>query len=155
MKNVILKYPVDFILLILILAIPLTALAEESTDSSTQEVNEYLTPDKMTREDYAMLNEYSASYNECLAEISLKQMETQSDPRIVVDFAMKFCAARLEELDQKMIDRNFEPNFRESYIHRASNRGANSTLRIVMMEMAAKQSQQESPREPQRETPED
>lgn len=146
MKNVISKNPVNFIFLLIILVIPLVALAEEITDSGTEQATqatEYLTPDKMTREDYKMLNEYSASYNQCLAETSIKQMETQSDPRTVVDFAMKLCAVHLEELNQKMIDRNYEPNFREGYIHRAGNRGANTTLRIVMMGMAAKQSQQE------------
>ena len=147
MKNVISINPANFIFLLIILIIPLLALAEEIPDSATEQANKYLTPDKMTREDYNMLNEYSASYNQCLAETSLKQMETQSDPRTVVDFAMKLCAARLEELNQKMIDHNYEPNFRESYIHRISNRGANSTLRIVMMGMAAKQSQQEPQQE--------
>ena len=148
MKNLISKNPVNFIFLLIILVIPLVALAEEITDSGTGPATEYLTPDKMTREDYEMLNEYSASYNQCLAETSIKQMETQSDPRIVVDFAMKLCAVHLEELNQKMIDRNYEPNFRESYIHRAGNRGANTTLRIVMMGMAAKQSQQGPRQEP-------
>ena len=143
MKNVISRNPGNFIFLLVILVIPLVVLAGEITDSPTEQATDYLTPDKMTREDYNMLNEYIASYNQCLAENSIKQMETQSDPRIVVDSAMKLCAVRLEELNQKMIDHNYEPNFREGYIHRAGNRGANNTLRIVMMSMAAKQSQQE------------
>jgi len=143
MKNLISKTPVNFIFLLIVLVFPLIALAEEITDSATGQANEYLTPDRMTKEDFVMLNEYSASYNQCLSETSINQMDTQSDPRIVVDFAMKLCATHLEELNQKMIDRNYEPNFRESYIHRISNRGANSTLRIVMMGMAANQSKQE------------
>ena len=149
MKNVILKNPVNFIFLFIILAIPLIALSEESADAAKEPAEEYLTPDKMTRDDYEMLNEYSASYNQCLAESSIKQMDTQSDPRVVVDFAMKLCAVHLEELNQKMIDHKYEPNFRESYIHRISNRGANTALRIVMMGMATKQSQQEPQQEPQ------
>lgn len=148
MKNVILKNPVNFIFLFIILAIPLIALSEESADAAKEPAEEYLTPDKMTRDDYEMLNEYSASYNQCLAESSIKQMDTQSDPRVVVDFAMKLCAVHLEELNQKMIDHKYEPNFRESYIHRISNRGANTALRIVMMGMATKQSQQEPQQEP-------
>lgn len=143
MKNIIFKNPGNFIFLLVIMVIPSAVLAGEITDSTTEQATDYLTPDKMTREDYNMLNEYTASYNQCLAENSIKQMETQSDPRSVVDFAMKLCAVRLEELNQKMVDHNYEPNFRESYIHRAGNRGANNTLRIVMMGMAAKQSQQE------------
>jgi len=144
MKNVMAKNPLDSFFLFIILAFPLIALAEEDKGLPAEPASEYLTPDKMTREDFEMLNEYSASYNQCLTETSIKQMETQSDARNVVDFAMKFCANQLEELHQKMIDRNYEPNFRQGYIHRISNRGANTTLRIVMMGMAAKQSQQEA-----------
>lgn len=153
MKNVKIKVLVNTILLFVFLATINIAPADDNTGSSVPDANTYLTPDKMTREDYDMLNEYSAGYNQCLAETSIKQMETWSDPRIVVDFAMKNCASSLEELNRKMIERNFEPNFRESFVHRISNQGANSTLRIVMMEMAAKQSQQEPQQEPQQQTP--
>ncbi len=100
---------------------------------------EYLTPEKMTREDHALLAEYSDNYNGCLADTSINQMNSQSDPRHVVDFAMKHCAGILEELNQKMTEKNFDPDFRQSYIHRVSNQAANGMLRMVMMGMANRQ----------------
>jgi hypothetical protein len=144
MKYLISENPVKSLFLFIILANPFIALAEEDNGSSALQAREFLTPDKMTKEDYEMLNGYSTSYNQCLTETSIKQMEAQSDPRIVVDFAMKFCAVQLEELNKKMIDRNYDPNFRQGYIHRISNKGANNTLRVMMMGMAAKQSQQQT-----------
>ena len=66
-------------------------------------------------------------------------MQVQDDPRHVVDFAMKKCATELENLNMEMTARNFDPNFRQGYIKRISNRSANQTLKIVMMGMARKQ----------------
>jgi hypothetical protein len=97
---------------------------------------EYLTPDKMTQADYDLLNEYSDNYNGCLSNTSIEQMNSQSDPLHVVDFSMKHCANIMEELNQKMIEKNFDPDFRQSYVHRASKNAANEMLRMVMMGMA-------------------
>lgn len=112
------------------------SVADELPEIPSLPQAEYLTPDKMTREDRIMLSEYSGNYDGCLAETSIDQMNRQSDPRIVVDFAMKHCASIMEELNQKMIEKNFEPNFRQNYIHSVSKQSANGMLRMVMIGMA-------------------
>jgi hypothetical protein len=143
MKKLLPKNPIKILFICAIMAIPLITIAEDNEESPAIQENKYLTPDKMTREDFEMLNEYSANYEQCLTEISVNQMEVQTDPRVVVDIAMKSCASMLEELNRIMTDQNYDPALRQGYIHRVSKRGANSTLRVVMMGMAAKQSQQD------------
>lgn len=114
---------------------------ETTTDNSNQQ--EYITPDKMTLEDREMLNEHVQNYNNCLTQTSIEQMKYQTDPRYIVDFAMKQCAVELEILNKKMIERNFEPNFRESYLHRVSANSANQTLQAVMYNIANPQTSPE------------
>ena len=116
--------------------VPFYTMADDLPEIPALPQAEYLSPDKMTREDHNLLAEYTDHYNGCLQDTSIEQMNTQSDPRHVVDFAMKHCATILEELDQKMIEKNFEPNFRQGYIRRTSNQAANGMLRLVMISMA-------------------
>ena len=130
-------------LLSLILAFPGFGLAGESETTEPPVQQEYLTADKMTREDRDMLAQHSENYNYCLSNTSIEQMQLQPDPRHVVDIAMKQCAVELENLDKKMIERNFDPVFRQGYLRRVSNHGANQTLRMVMMTMANRPEQSE------------
>lgn len=117
------------------------ATADEATNDNDSDNTVVITPANMTREDGNLLNEYSAEYNQCLTEISIQQLQTEDDPRHVVDHAMKTCAVKLEELDREMMARNFDPDFRKGYIRTVSNRSANNILRTVMMGMAARESQ--------------
>ncbi len=133
---------------IFLILLPVYAISGELPEVPTLPQAEYLTPDKMTREDHMMLAEYTDNYNGCLQDTSIEQMSTQNDPRHVVDFAMKHCASILEELDQKMIEDNYDPNFRQGYIRRASNQAANGMLRLVMMGMANRQSTAETEPQP-------
>ena len=130
---------------ILLLVISTQVAAEEPVETPSLPEPAYITPENMTKEDQIMLSDYSGSYNGCLMETSIDQMNQQTDARHIVDFAMKQCAVKMEELNQKMIERNFEPNFRQGYIHRISNQGANNALQNVMMGMAARQSQESMP----------
>lgn len=120
-----------------------TFAADGASGRNESDKTVVITPANMSRDDEYLLNEYSARYNECLTETSVKQLQTADDPRHVVDHAMKTCAVKLEELDRKMIERNFDPDFRKGYIRRVSNRSANNVLRTVMMGMAARQGQAE------------
>lgn len=129
----------------LLFFIPLSGMAGELPEVPALPQAEYITPDKMTREDHIMIAEYTDNYNGCLQDTSIEQMNTQEDPRHVVDYAMKHCAGILEELDQKMIEKNFEPNFRQGYIRRISNQAANGMLRLVMMAMANRSAAQTEP----------
>lgn len=118
-----------------------TLADDVSPASPTDKDPAVITPANMSREDGNLLREYAARYNECLTETSIERMQDENDPLHVVDHAMKACAFKLEELDQKMAARNFDPDFRRGYIHNVSNRGANNVLRTVMMSMAARQNQ--------------
>ncbi len=113
------------------------AIAEEATDS--QEVPAYITPDQLSREDRMMLSDFSNRYETCMNETSVAQLQIQEDPRDVVDYSMKKCAVELENLNMEMTARNFDPNFRQGYIHHVTNHSVNKTLRMVMIGMANRQ----------------
>lgn len=138
------KYAARILFVSLLSTIPFHIVADELPEIPALPQVEYLTPDKMNQADYELLNEYSGNYNGCLSDTSIERMNSQPDPRHVVDFAMKHCAGILEELNQKMAEKNFDPNFRQGYIQRVSNRAANSMLRMVMMGMATRQSADEA-----------
>ncbi|HKK15184.1 MAG TPA: hypothetical protein VJ981_00650 [Gammaproteobacteria bacterium] len=131
-----------FLLAFTVLLLPVTVAADETDSPSGDHGSTVITPANMSHEDGNLLNEYAAGYNECLTNTSIQQMQNENDPRRVVDHAMKACAFKLEELDQKMTARNFDPNFRMGYIHSVSKRGANNVLRAVMIGMAARQDQE-------------
>ncbi len=130
------KHVLQVVFLMVFLTTGLTTFAEEAETAKT----DYIMPNEMSRDDQKMLSEYTNRYDYCMGETSLQQMQVQDDPRHVVDFAMKKCATELENLNMEMTARNFDPNFRQGYIKRISNRSANQTLKIVMMGMARKQS---------------
>lgn len=115
--------------------------ADESAAAPGAEAQHYLAPEEITSEDYDMMSDYAYRYDSCLNQASQEQMDKQPDPRHVVDYAMKQCAAELEELDRKMTARNFDPAYRLGFIGKINRQAVNNTLRNVMMGMAARQSQ--------------
>lgn len=131
-------FPVDFTALLaglmLLFASP-AGLAEKTASE-----DEYLQPGDFTDDDYAMITDHKAQYNDCLNEKSAEAIHKQTDPRLVVNTAMRACAGILEELNRRMIDRNVLPAFRQGYIRRVNTEGANTVLRAVMMAMANRES---------------
>lgn len=138
------KYATRAVFVCLLSVLPFHIVADELPEIPSLPQAEYLTPEKMTREDHKLLSEYSDNYNGCLTDNSIDQINSQFDPRHVVDFAMKHCAGILEELNQKMTEKNFDPVFRQGYIRRVSNQAANGMLRQVMMGMANRQAPAEA-----------
>lgn len=124
-------------LLITLLAFCGSAFADGDEPETTE--SQYITPNNMSNDDRQMLSDYSGSYYQCLSDSSMQQVQTQNDPRRIVDIAMKSCAIHLETLQQKMNERNFDPNFIDYYLHHTSTNGANNALRTMMMVMATKQ----------------
>ena len=119
--------------------------ADGSSAAPGTEAPRYLAPEEITSEDYDMMSDYAYRYNACLNQTSQEQMDKQPDPRHVVDYAMKQCAAELEELDRKMTARNFDPAYRQGYIGKVNRHSVNNTLRNVMMGMASRQSPSPDP----------
>ena len=117
------------------------ALAGENAGVPEAEAPRYLAPEEITSEDYDMMSDYAYRYDACLSQTSQEQMDKQPDPRHVVDYAMKQCAAELEELDRKMIARNFDPAYRQGYIGKVNRQSVNNALRNVMVGMAGRQNQ--------------
>ncbi len=127
------------------LALPGHARADEGGTAPGAEPKNYLAPEEITKEDYAMMSDYAYRYDSCLNQISQEQMDKQPDPSHVVDYAMKQCAPELEELDHKMTARNFDPAYRQGFIGKVNRQSVNNTLRNVMMGMASRQSQSPDP----------
>ena len=127
--------------LLVCLSVTGNLLAAGSTDTTGSGAPQYLTSAQITQEDYDMMADYAYRYDSCLNQTSMEQMDKQADPRHVVDYAMKQCAADLEELDRKMTERNIDPAYRQGFIGKINRQSVNNTLRNVMMGMAARQSQ--------------
>lgn len=123
------------------LALSGNARADGNAAAPGEAAPHYLAPEDITSEDYDMMSDYAYRYDSCLNQTSQEQMNKQPDPRHVVDYAMKQCATELEELDRKMIARNFDPAYRQGYIGKVNRQSVNNTLRTVMMGMASSQSQ--------------
>jgi len=132
-------------ILFVYLALSGNARADGGTEAPGAGAPRYLAPEEITKEDYDMMADYAYRYDSCLDQISQEQMDKQPDPRHVVDYAMKQCAAELEELDRKMTARNFDPAYRQSFIGKVNRQSVNNTLRSVMMGMASRQSQSPDP----------
>lgn len=121
-----------------LLIVSTAGLAEEGNSP-----DEYLQPGDFTQDDYAMITDHKAEYNDCLNEKAATAIENQTDPRQVVNTAMHACAGILEDLNRRMTDRNVLPAFRQGYIRKVNTEGANNVLRAVMMAMANRESSRE------------
>ena len=126
-------------ILCLAIGLSLNSIVAAEENTANPEDSAYITPDKLTREDKMMLSDYSNRYETCMNETSVAQLQSQDDPRHVVDFAMKQCAVELENLNMEMTARNIDPNFRQGYIRHITNHSVNRTLRMVMIGMANRQ----------------
>ena len=98
----------------------------------------YLGPQDLTKEDRAMLIGQREKYHQCLNGTVQRELNNYDDPRVLVDIAMKNCAIEMENLYNWMTLRNIEPGFKQGYIRQTSNRAVNQLLRVVMVQMAAK-----------------
>ena len=136
MKNRLIK----LVLLLLTLS-PVYVTAGEETDSKpeTSSEPEYISHSDVTREDYNMMNEFSAAYDECLTDTSHAEVANYNDPRHVVDVAMKQCAVKLEELNEWLTEKRFPPHFKKGYITKLSNKSVRQVMPEVMFLMSTKQ----------------
>ena len=132
-------------MMLVYLALPGIARADGGAAGPATEAPHYLAPEDITKEDYDMMSDYAYRYDSCLNQVSQEQMDKLPDPRHVVDYAMKQCATELEELDHKMMARNFDPAYRQGFISNVNRKSVNDTLRNVMMGMASRQSQSPEP----------
>ncbi|MGH8119959.1 MAG: hypothetical protein ACRESK_05020, partial [Gammaproteobacteria bacterium] len=109
------------------LAVSGSIRADDSGEATSTETPRYLAPEEITREDYDMMSNYASRYAACLDQTSMEQMNNHADPRRVVDYAMKQCAAVLEELDRKMTERNIDPAYRQGFIGKINHQAVNNT----------------------------
>ncbi len=90
------------------------------------------TSGQMTQEEYQMVRESSAEYNECLNEFAMSQLQLQPDARVIADHAMKECATHLESLYEFLISGNYPPEAMKRFVSSISNKSANKLLSNVM-----------------------
>lgn len=133
MKNRLIK----LVLLLLILS-PVYAAAGGDAKAETSSEPEYISQSEVTREDYSMMNEFAADYDDCLAETSHAEVANYNDPRHVVDAAMKQCAVKLEELNEWLTEKRFPPHFKKGYIKKTSNNSVRQVMPEVMFMMSQK-----------------
>ena len=113
-------------------------VSPELSPAKNQE-SEYLSQDQVTREDYNTMSEFGIAYDECLTDTSRAEVANYDDPRHVVDFAMKHCAVKLEELNAWFIEKKFPPSFKKGYIKRLSGKSVRRIMPEVMFMMSTKQ----------------
>jgi|TARA_X000000368_G_scaffold239625_1_gene189191 hypothetical protein len=92
---------------------------------------EYKTTD-FTQEEYQMVIKTSGEYTNCLNETAISQVESQSDVRIIADYAMKQCASILEMLYQELVSANYDPKAVRRLVGSTSNRASNKLLSNLM-----------------------
>ncbi len=128
------------VLLLLVLnPVYVAAGGEENINQETNSEPEYLSQDQVTREDYSTMNEFKDAYDECMTETSRAEVANYSDPRHVVDVAMKQCAVKLEELNEWLTEKRFPPSFKKGYIKRLSGKSVRRVMPEVMFIMSTKQ----------------
>ena len=115
------------------------ANTDNAGDAAPGQLQEYLDPNEITEDDYNMMMDYASRYDGCLNDKSFAGINNYNDPRHVVDAAMKQCAFELEELNQKMTDRKFPPDYRQNFIQKANSHAVGNTLQAIMVEMASRQ----------------
>ena len=92
---------------------------------------EYKTTD-FTQEEYQMVIKTSGEYTNCLNETANSQVESQSDVRIIADYAMNQCASILEMLYQELVSANYDPKAVRRLVGSTSNRASNKLLSNLM-----------------------
>jgi hypothetical protein len=112
---------------------------EENINQETNSEPEYLSQDQVTMEDYSTMNEFKDAYDECMTETSRAEVANYSDPRHVVDVAMKQCAVKLEELNDWLTEKRFPPGFKKGYIRKISSKSVRQVMPEVMFMMSQKQ----------------
>ena len=127
------------LLLLVLNPVYVAAGGEENINQETNSEPEYLSQDQVTREDYSTMNEFKDAYDECMTETSRAEVVNYSDPRHVVDVAMKQCAVKLEELNDWLTEKRFPPGFKKGYIRKISNKSVRQVMPEVMFMMSNKQ----------------
>jgi len=127
------------LLLLVLNPVYVAAGGEENINQETNSEPEYLSQDQVTREDYSTMNEFKDAYDECMTETSRAEMANYSDPRHVVDVAMKQCAIKLEELNEWLTEKRFPPGFKQGYIRKISSKSVRQVMPGVMFMMSQKQ----------------
>jgi len=93
---------------------------------------------QMTQEEYQMISQASAEHMYCMDESSIKQLETQTDIRVIADHAMKDCAPILEKLYNSLVEIDYAPEASGNIVSSISNKAANKVLSRLMMFMAGR-----------------
>jgi len=127
------------LLLLVLNPVYVAAGGEENINQETNSEPEYLSQDQVTMEDYSTMNEFKDAYDECMTETSRAEVANYSDPRHVVDVAMKQCAVKLEELNDGLTEKRFPPGFKKGYIRKISNKSVRQVMPEVMFMMSNKQ----------------
>jgi hypothetical protein len=99
---------------------------------------EYKNVGNMTDEEYRMVRNAQATHTECMDESAISHLQTQTDIRVVADFAMKDCSHILEEIYNTLAASNYEPKAISRFLGSISNKSANRLLSNLMKYMAAR-----------------
>ncbi len=136
MKN---RFSKLVLLLLILNPVYIAAGGGEDTNPATSLEPEYISQSEVTREDYNMMDEFKAAYDECITETSRAEVANYNDPRHVVDVAMKQCAVKLEELNLWLTEKKFPPHFKKGHITKISNKSVRQVMPEVMFMMSNKQ----------------
>lgn len=94
---------------------------------------ETTTTRQMTQEEYQMVRAASSEHMNCMNEFSISQLEKQADIRVIADHAMKKCAPILEDLYNKLVEIEYDPEASKRIASSISNKSANKVLSQLMM----------------------
>ena len=119
------------IILLLFVLHPMQSMAgTDTTAAATKDMQ------KISMQDYNTMAEFTAVYDQCLQHTARSNLTNYHDPRQVLDFAMKECAAKLDALNNWFIAENFSLNFRKHYIKRSIRKSVSQAMPKIMAQMA-------------------
>lgn len=121
------------------------SLALSSALICTANAEEYRNPTEFGAEEYEAVSVARDDYMYCMQDESVKATEQLPDPRQAADIAMKNCASILEKLFTNITMQGFSPDVAKRFTSNISNKGANTTLRNLMILTARKKQAQVAP----------
>ncbi len=120
--------------------IPVYVAAGDNTNThpETGSEPEYISQSDVTQTDYDTMSKYGDAYDLCLQDTSRAEVQNYKDPRHVVDFAMKKCAVKLEELNVWLTRKKFPPGFKQRHIRKISSHSVRGIMPGIMFMMSNK-----------------
>jgi len=99
---------------------------------------EYISPEDLTDQERIDLMSVASRYQACLRKESMAVIDNYGDVRQVAGVAMEICKPALDEVDEWMMSRNLDPDYRNAFIRNTRNKSVRAMLPQLMSAKSAR-----------------